>query len=73
MDGSPTEIESELLDLSSVTIATLRNVDLTGLDAATTRIVARIADSEGSSISGYSGSFSGQMRPASDAPATRGE
>ncbi|GAA3205182.1 hypothetical protein ACFO1B_33375 [Dactylosporangium siamense] len=70
MDGAPTDIESELLDLSSVTIATLRKADLAGLDAATTRVVARIADTEGS-ISGYSGSFSGRMRPDSEAPADR--
>jgi hypothetical protein len=70
MDGAPTGIESELPDLSSVTIATLRKADVAGLDAATKRVVARIADTEGS-ISGYSGSFSGQMRQDSEAPANR--
>lgn len=72
MDAVPGDIESELLDLSSITIAALREADLTGLDAATTRVVARIADAEGS-ISGYSGSFSGRMRPDSEAPAGRGD
>ncbi|MFI5912997.1 hypothetical protein [Dactylosporangium sp. NPDC051541] len=66
----PTEIESELLDLTPVTIATLLQADLMGLDVATARVVARIADAQGS-ISGYSGSFSGQMRPDAEAPAGR--
>ncbi len=70
MNGVPTDgIESELLDLSSVTIATLREADLPGLDAATTYVGTRIADGQ-TSISGYNGSFSGQMRPAGEAPAT---
>jgi hypothetical protein len=53
-------IESELLDLSTVNVATLRAVELTRLDAAIQRVRARIADA-GSSISGYSGSFWDEM------------
>lgn len=49
-------IESELLDLSTVNVATLRAVELTRLDAAIQRVRARIADA-GGSISGFSGSF----------------
>jgi hypothetical protein len=67
--GVPREgIESELLDLSRVTIAMLRSADSADLDAASARVAARIADSLGS-ISGYQGSFSGQMRPSEEAPA----
>ncbi|MEV6813302.1 hypothetical protein [Micromonospora sp. NPDC051296] len=56
-------IESELLDLSAVTVATLRTVDLTGMTAAISRVRERVADS-GGSISGYNGSFPSRMRPA---------
>ncbi|MFG3299233.1 hypothetical protein [Micromonospora chersina] len=56
-------IESELLDLSAVTVATLRSVDLTGMTAAISRVRERIADS-GGSISGYSGSFPSRIRSA---------
>ena len=64
----PTDgIESELIDLSSVTIATLRGADMAGIDAATERVVDRIATG-GKSLSGYSGSFSDQMRPDSEVP-----
>ena len=55
-------IESELLDLSAVTVATLRTVDLTGMTAAISRVRERVADS-GGSISGYNGSFPSRMRP----------
>ncbi|MEV7230716.1 MULTISPECIES: hypothetical protein [Polymorphospora] len=56
-------IESELLDLSAVTVATLRSADPTGMTAAISRVRERVADS-GGSISGYNGSFPSRMRPA---------
>ena len=56
-------IESELLDLSAVTVATLRTVDATGMTAAISRVRERVADS-GGSISGYNGSVPSRMRPA---------
>ncbi len=62
MDHTPAGIESELLDLSSFDVATLRSIDGAGITAAIDRVRAKIADSQGS-ISGYSGSFSGEMRP----------
>jgi hypothetical protein len=62
MDHAPAGIESELLDLSSFDVASLRSIDGAGIAAAIDRVRAKIADSEGS-ISGYSGSFSGRMRP----------
>ncbi|MEV4497474.1 hypothetical protein AB0J84_17455 [Micromonospora arborensis] len=55
-------IESELLDLSTVDIASLRSVDRTGMTAAISRVQERVADS-GGSISGYNGSFPSRLRP----------
>ncbi|WBB68300.1 hypothetical protein [Micromonospora sp. WMMD812] len=60
-------IESELLDLSTVNIATLRSADLTGITAAISRVRDRVADS-GGSISGYNGSFPSRTRPAGPDP-----
>jgi len=62
MDTTSAEIEAELLDLSTVDVVTLRSVPAADLEATMGRINARITDTEGS-ISGYSGSFSGRMRP----------
>jgi RPA family protein len=56
MDETSAGIESELLDLSTKNVATLRSVELSGMTEAMTRVRLRIADSEGS-ISGYSGSW----------------
>jgi hypothetical protein len=56
MDSTPAGIESELLDLSTVDVGTLRSLEVTGMTDAMTRVRNRIADAEGS-ISGYSGSF----------------
>lgn len=56
-------IESELPDLSTVNVTTLRSVDLAGMTAAISRVRERVADS-GGSISGYNGSFPSRMRPA---------
>ncbi|RKN47530.1 hypothetical protein [Micromonospora endolithica] len=65
MDMPSTEIEVELLDLSTVDVATLRSVPATDLETTIRRVNARITDAEGS-ISGYSGSFSGRMRPENE-------
>jgi hypothetical protein len=56
MDENSAGIESELLDLSTETVATLRSADLSGMTAAVERVRNRIADSE-QSISGYNPSF----------------
>ncbi|WP_320068909.1 hypothetical protein [Micromonospora sp. RTGN7] len=56
-------IESELLDLSTVNVATLRSVDPTSMTAAISWVRERVADS-GASISGYNGSFQSRMRSA---------
>ncbi|MGW5666410.1 hypothetical protein [Micromonospora sp. NPDC003776] len=63
MEEGRAGIESELLDLSTVNVATLRSVDLAGMTAAISRVRERVADS-GGSISGYNGSFPSRMRPA---------
>jgi hypothetical protein len=56
MDHNSAGIESELLDLSTENVATLRSADLSGMTAAIERVRDRIADS-GRSISGYNPSF----------------
>ncbi|MFV2109924.1 MULTISPECIES: hypothetical protein [unclassified Micromonospora] len=63
MDSTPAGIESEMLDLSTVDVATLRGVDDSDMTAAMVRVRQRIADAEGS-ISGYSGSFAGRATGA---------
>jgi hypothetical protein len=65
MEKSSAGIESELLDLSTVTVANLRSVELTGITAATARVRKRIADSAGS-VSGYNPSFTDP--PVPDGP-----
>ncbi|GIE29424.1 hypothetical protein Ait01nite_024690 [Actinoplanes italicus] len=61
MDTTSAGIETELLDLSTVDVAALRSLPASDFETATERVRARIIDGEGS-ISGYSGSFSGEMR-----------
>ncbi|MCO1597016.1 hypothetical protein M8C17_17820 [Micromonospora sp. RHAY321] len=62
MEEGLADIESELLDLSTVDVASLRSVDLTGMTAAISRVRAIIADT-GGSISGYNGSSPSRRRP----------
>jgi hypothetical protein len=61
MDEISAEIESELLDLSTENVATLRSVELSDIAAAIARVRERIADSE-ASISGYNPSFTSRPR-----------
>ncbi|WIM99319.1 hypothetical protein ACTOB_002969 [Actinoplanes oblitus] len=56
MEETSAAMESELLDLSAESVATLRSVELSGITAAIARVRERIADAE-SSISGYNPSF----------------
>jgi len=56
MEPTSAGIESELLDLSTVDVANLRSVELTGMTAAIARVRERIADSA-ASISGFNPSF----------------
>jgi hypothetical protein len=56
MDETSAGIESELLDLSTETVATLRSAELSGITAAIARVRERIGDSD-TSISGYNPSF----------------
>ncbi|GAB2567218.1 hypothetical protein Aab01nite_45160 [Paractinoplanes abujensis] len=67
MDENSAGIESELIDLSTENVATLRSAELSGIAAAITRVRERIGDSE-SSISGYNPSFTDQPgKPSPDA------
>lgn len=65
MDERSAGIESELLDLSTVNVATLRLIEQTGITAAIERAWEKIANAEGS-ISGYSGTLSSWTRPGSE-------
>jgi hypothetical protein len=65
MDETSAHIESELLDLSTVSMASLRSVKLAGITAAVDRVRERIADSA-ESVSGFNPSFTGP--PASTGP-----
>jgi hypothetical protein len=56
MDEISAEIESELLDLSTENLATLRSVEHSDIAPAIARVRERIGDSE-RSISGYNPSF----------------
>ncbi|MEU4218959.1 hypothetical protein [Actinoplanes sp. NPDC026623] len=67
MDENSAGIESELLDLSTENVATLRSADLSGMTAAIERVRGRIADS-GQSISGYNPSFTGPPDVPGPAP-----
>jgi hypothetical protein len=60
------EVECELIDLSSITLADLRRADLT---EAAARISLRLRNT-GGSISGYSGKFA---EPDRSAPSTTAE
>jgi len=60
MDSTPAGIESEMLDLSMVDVATLRSVDGSDMAAAMARVRNWIADPEGS-VSDYNGSFSSEV------------
>lgn len=61
MPGSSQEVECELIDLSSVALAELRQIDLT---EAAARVLLRLRNS-GGSISGYNGKFA---EPGTAAP-----
>ena len=56
MEENSAGIESELPDLSTENVATLRTVALSGLAAAIERVRERITDAEGS-ISGFNPSY----------------
>jgi hypothetical protein len=63
MTGPSQEVECELIDLSSVAVAELRQTDLTEVAA---RVLRRLRTS-GGSISGYSGKFAEPDAPAASA------
>ncbi|MBL7258260.1 hypothetical protein [Paractinoplanes lichenicola] len=68
MDVNSAGIESELIDLSTENVATLRSAELSGITAAIARVKERLADSE-SSINGYNPSFTrrpGEARPEAE-------
>ena len=56
MEDTSAGFESELLDLSTENVATLRSAEIVGIAAAMARVRERIADPEGS-ISGFNPSF----------------
>jgi hypothetical protein len=58
MDQNSPGIESELLDLSTIRVGTVRTAEVTGIAAAIVRVRDRIADSA-ESISGYNPSTGG--------------
>jgi len=63
MDETSAGIESELPDLSTENVATLRTVALSGLTPAIERVRERITDADGN-VSGYNPSFTNRSAGA---------
>ena len=63
MNGSSSEVECELIDLTGVAFSEVRRLGQADLVRATERVARRLLDAEGS-LSGYSGKFAESDPPA---------